>query len=292
MRFLVLCVILILFVSAVPLSFAEHIDQSEWREKFDLKKHLEKNFNNRGIPDIENICKPGFSTFVYLNHTIQNGTLGKICSAGLSLFYFELEADADGYLILDIPKDVFNPRWTGYDRLFHVNVYSTKYVTYDNFDYVDRVYIPPSYDETYLPISYLYDDLGLTLDEYYEEYKKILLELNTIPETEHLTVSKMGKHDNFDRYKIPFLKDDYFFLFDYDEEYGSSDDQLPHNPQKYTMPIQTELLTESEIDRTKSDVSFSCRDNFVPIMKPNNSKIICVKVSTAEKLISRGWIVP
>ena len=262
---------------------------------------------------------------IHLNHTITNGTLKGVCSFGLDKLQFEIESDDDGVLFLDIPKDVFDRKYYyGNDGIFNVDVFSTKYTTYDDRIYVDRFYFPPvfeentgirqSYDrhanEDYIIqcVSYdvendvclkLYDeslifkkyDEGLTFEEYYDDYKNKMLKKT--PEIEHLIVTKIKTTDTFDRYKIPFLKDDYFFTFSFEQQHSEPVGTTQYNPQKYTIPIQQisqPVGLENNNSTTENPQKSLCKADLNPVSKQNVDRVLCVKDATAEKLENRGWI--
>ncbi len=264
MKVLGLSIILILCFSTVPLSFSEY--------KSDNTPSL-----IHGLPAsdytkiLDRYCSFNFMTEIYLNHTITSGNLKKVCSQDYSHFYFELDSvNDDGFLILDIPKDIFAPR-----DIFNAWVFSP----YSNDESVGHLYI-----RFYFSVEHLENNP---------------LTVKGIQDGSYLLITKIKSYDTFDRYKIPILKGDVFFDMVFSVN-GTPHDN--YNPQKYTEPITAIDLesisihktTSSEIQKidrtTKSDDDLSCKSNFVPILKPSNDKTVCVKPATAEKLIQRGWI--
>ena len=263
------------------------------------EKYLTSSFNKQHAKsyDIETICnEEDYRTIIYLNHTIKNGVMKGICSEDYNL-YFEIESFDDGFLIIDIPTEVFDAKEDTFSETFGAHVYSHKYKTYDYEPYLFRISVPASFEES---IEYDEND---TLESQqdkkriFENWRDSNLEQFTIPETEHLTITKIKSFDSFDRFKVPFLKDDYLFNFDYlfvkmflDE--SSHSPPVPYNVSNYTVPTQ-KIVDPIKLENdftVNSDTDYTCSSNLIPISKPDNSKNACVKLTSAEKLISRGWI--
>ncbi len=209
-------------------------------------------------------CSFDFANVIHLNHTITSGNLKKICSIDNSHFYLELESvDDDGYLILDLPKDVFAP-----DSLFEAKVYSPLYLTDDDMLFY-RLYIPDIF------VSGLMDanpGAFLNKDEFLNEFFGI------DEKNKHLQIHKSSSHDIFDRYKIPLLKGD--TLLDVFFQISASESYPQYNPDKYHTPIQSEQGQIKEMN---------CSDDKVEMQKLTTDKMICVYDTTAQKLIIRGY---
>ena len=271
----------------------EGIGSPGWAERY-----FASSFNKQHAKShvIETICnEEDYRTIIYLNHTIKNGMMKGICSSHVNL-YFEIESFDDGFLIIDIPTEVFDAQENMYVETFAAHVYSHKYKTYDYEPYLLRISVPASFEES---IEYDEND---TLESQ-QDKKRIFengrdshLERFTIPETEHLAITKIKSFDSFDRFKVPFLKDDYLFDFHYVLVRPALDDPssppVPYNVSNYTVPTQKTIdPVKLENDFTvNSDTDYTCSSNLIPISKPDNSKNVCVKLTTAEKLIFRGWI--
>ena len=126
-----------------------------------------------------------------------------------------------------------------------------------------------------------------------------------IPEIHHLVVTKLETNETFDRYKVPFLKDDYFFQFHFDIQHVES--AIQYDPSKYTDPenqtinvIQdTTQLEESEIvippsprQQVKDGIpnnEIMCRDGHTLVIRTTSDAPICVSPQTADLLVLRGF---
>ena len=267
----------------------EGIGSPGWAERYIASSYNKQHAKSY---DIETICnEKDYRTIIYLNHTIKNGMMKGICSSHNNL-YFEIKAFDDGFLIIDIPTEVFNTKKGITYETFAANVYSHKYKTYDYKPYILRIHTLASFEES---IEY---DKNDTLESQqdkkriFENWRDSDLEQFTIPETEHLTITKIKSFDSFDRFKVPFLKDDYLFDFHFFRDMPLSSTLVPYNVSNYTVPTQ-KIVDPIKLENdftVNSDTDYTCSSNLIPISKPDNSKNACVKLATAEKLISRGWI--
>ena len=187
---------------------------------------------------------------VYLHYTITTGTVEKICVSSYgSKLNFILDVDDEGYLILDVPNDLFSPGEFGvvvdYDDSFQrVN---------RNFQGDDKIGV------------YIKDEHGVIF-------------------TNPLSVVLYDIDTDSTKYKIPFLKDDRVFELSKTVILRESPAISQTILEQYSKPLINNFDTQLQnFEKTL------CKSNFVSIMKYDNSKSVCVKPTTAEKLIQRGW---
>lgn len=170
-----------------------YIDDSNKPNRGNLSLWMVSGVYVESLIDMDLHCSFDHSTELYPNHTISNGELKRVCSLGhyperASLF-FEIEAFGDGYLVLDIPKDEFLP-----EDYFEVHV------NHFGGDGTTRLYL----DDDFIRHS-------LDLNKELTESVFLKRAWGVDSSNRHLQVTKAGSFDDFDRYRIPFLKDDVVF---------------------------------------------------------------------------------
>ena len=269
---------------------------------YGLEKYLTSSFNKQHGESyyIDTICdEKDRRTIIYLNHIIENGTMKGMCSSG-GILLVKIESFDDGFLIIDIPTEVFNTKDDRRAETFAIDVsshiYYNDYKTFYSHPYLYRIYTPTVFEE-----SREYDEND-TLES--QQDKKRIFENQRDSHLERfasssvdLTITKIKSCDSFDRFKVPFLKGDYLFRFDHVLlQSGPYDSSRPlpvsYNVSKYAMPTQ-KIVDPVKLGNdftVNSDANCTCSSNLIPISKPDNSKNVCVKLTTAEKLIPRGWI--
>ena len=94
-------------------------------------------------------------------------------------------------------------------------------------------------------------------------------------------ISKESSFDTFDRYKFPILKTYKVIELTYPITWIIMDS----DPTKYLISEKQSIHKDS---RLSSETL--CKSNFVSILKPDQSRSVYVKSTTAEKLVTHGWI--
>ena len=198
-------------------------------------------------------CSKPYLAKVHLPYEITTGTIDTICvSLHGHFFYIILDVDADGHIILDMPNELVRP---GAFSVHH------NFDTDFRDDIPRRVFVGnPSLPDTYFQPN---------ADIYLKDENSIYL---------IMTISDFD--DDSTTYKIPFLKDDKILhisqLVNLREHPSTPESILA----KYSEPL---------IKKTDEDKFNLCKSDFVSLVKSDNSKTVCVKPTTAEKLIIRGW---
>lgn len=122
-----------------------------------------------------------------------------------------------------------------------------------------------------------------------ENYKDFILLFDGI-QTDNFKV--IYQYPEYQTFEIDLISD----VISIELFYNMSRFLVEHNSNEidHEYNLTTPLL---DIEKPKTEFKIkiekpSCKSNLVEIMKPDSSKYVCIKPTTAEKLILRGWINP
>lgn len=245
--YFVLILTIILLTVTIQSSYADVCDAKDLDSMYnDMQKNTIISNNLTGFCDgsfansiLENMCPDETTTIVNLSYNITSGSVEKICVDHYgNLLVIDLDVLDDGYIVVDVPNELFDVGLLSIHSPFHKNS--------------DRSFV----GNEDIPNTGISDD-SLISDP-------------------HLAGRIVSYNHTLTQYKIPFLHDDFAL------EVG----RMVH-------ASNAKPIDESVLEKYSLFSSYTlCDSGLVSLVKYDGSKTVCVKPSTAEKLIERNWAKP